>query len=198
MADGESQWITGPDARRDVHRLRAGAGAIMTGVGTMLGDDPSLTVRDIPGQSESQPLRIVLDSHLRTPASARAFGLPGTTMVFCIDDSKKSSIRSAGAEVIRTRAAGGRVDAAAVLENLAELGINDVLVEAGPALCGALFEAGLVDELVIYQAPHMMGSETRGMLETPAWQALDERLEFDIRDVRKIGSDLRITARPKT
>jgi diaminohydroxyphosphoribosylaminopyrimidine deaminase/5-amino-6-(5-phosphoribosylamino)uracil reductase len=119
-------------------------------------------------------------------------------MVFCVDDRNRSAIESGGAEVIRTREAGGRVDPAAVLGYLAELGVNDVLVEAGPALCGALLEVALVDELVIYQAPHMMGSETRGMVKTPAWRALDERLELDIEDVRKIGNDLRITARPKT
>jgi len=194
MMSGESQWITGSEARADVQRLRARSGAIMTGIGTVLADDPSLNVR-LETVSELQPLRVVLDSKLRMPADARMLGLPGKTLVCCTGKPDRAALERAGAEVSSFGAAGSRVDAAGVLGDLAQRGVNDVLVEAGPALAGQLLEQQLVDELVIYQAPHIMGSQTRRMFQTPSWQSLADSKRLEISDVRRVGADTRITAR---
>ena len=197
MSNGQSQWITGEAAREDVQRLRALSGAVMVGIGTVLADDPSLTVRreDIDNDG-MQPLRVVLDSGLRMPASARMLSLPGETAVFCVDDGDRHVLTQAGASVYSVARQDHAMDLAAVMDTLAGLEINDVLVEAGQTLAGGLLAAALVDELVIYQAPHIMGSDTRGMFATPTWQTIDERLNLDIVDVRKIGADTRIIARP--
>jgi len=196
MSSGESQWITGPDARADAQELRARSGAILTGIGTVLADDPSLNVRheslDIAGR---QPLRAVLDSGLRMPLSAGMLDLPGTTVVYCTDDSARQPLIDAGADVIKVDAEGDYVDAAAVLADLAKREINDVLIEAGPAVTGNLLSRGLVDELVIYQAPHIMGSETMTMFQTPGWNALSDRLTVEVADLRRVGRDIRITVR---
>ena len=194
MQSGASQWITGPESRRDVQRLRARSGAILTGIGTVLADDPSLTVRDVDTGGR-QPLRVVLDSRLRMPEEARMLAQPGSTLVVGAGTGDASRLEARGAEVRHFAATGGQVDACRVLEDLAARGINEVLVEAGPGLSGSLVDMGLVDELVIYQAPHIMGSETRGMFRTPGWRSLDDRRALDIIDVRRMGSDTRITAR---
>lgn len=196
MRSGESQWITGSAARRDVQRLRAASGAVMTGIGTVLADDPSLNVRDesidMPGE---QPLRVVLDSRLRMSPAARMLALPGETLVCCTPGQDGSRLERAGAEVQAFGAHGDGVNVFEVLAALAEREINDVLVEAGPRLAGHLVEKALVDELVIYFAPHIMGSETRGMFATPHWLALADRKAVEIADLRHVGNDLRITAR---
>jgi diaminohydroxyphosphoribosylaminopyrimidine deaminase/5-amino-6-(5-phosphoribosylamino)uracil reductase len=196
MSNGESRWITGEQARADVQKLRAASGAILTGVATVLADDPSFTVRDphieIGGM---QPLRVILDSKLRTPPTARLLQAPGESCIFCVVDKHRPALEAAGATVIATRSRNDRTDPEAVLQALAKRKINDVLVEAGPTLAGSLLRAGLLDELVIYQAPHIMGSETRGMFETPTWKDLRDRAPLTIVDVRQIGSDMRITAR---
>lgn len=194
MKDGQSQWITGAEARSDVQRFRAASGAIMTGVGSVLADDPSLTVRD-KDLTDLQPLRVILDSRLRMPLSACMLTLPGETAVFCVDDTRRKVVEAAGAAVHKCTASNGQVDLAEVLQELADRQVNDVLVEAGPLLAGALLTSGLVDELVIYQAPHIMGSQTRGMFLTPQWLKLEQRIELDIVDMRKFGRDTRIIAR---
>jgi len=196
MANGESQWVTGPDARADVQRLRARSGAILTGVGTVLTDDPSLTVRD-PGieMRGRQPLRAVVDSRLRMPAAAGMLSLPGRTRVYCCKSEGRDELLAAGAEIVEVAEEQGRVRLEAVLEDLARQEINEVLVEAGPTLAGQLLLTGLVDELVIYQAPHIMGSETKRMFATPAWTRLAGRAELELTDVRRVGVDMRITAR---
>jgi len=199
MESGESQWITGPEARNDVQQLRACSGAIMTGIGTVLTDDPSLNVRspaiDTGGR---QPLRVILDSKLRTPPTARMLTLPGETLVCCVPGRNGTALRGAGAEVFEISADGDLVDARDVLCELAERGVNDVLVEAGPRIAGHLLEKHCVDELVIYQSPHIMGSNTRGMFRTPTWTALADRRALDIVDVRRVGNDTRITAQVKS
>ena len=194
MATGESHWITGPEARRDVQRFRAASGAIMTGSGTVLADDPALTVRD-EGLGERQPLRVVLDSRLRTPATAKMLRSDGETLIFCTDDQRRGPLEAAGAVVQKLGAGSGGLDLGEVLRILGERGINDLLVEAGPLLSGALLEAGLVDELVIYQAPHIMGSQVRPMFATPGWIRLENRRSLRITDLRAVGRDIRITAR---
>lgn len=195
MRSGESQWITGPEARADVQRMRAESGAILTGIGTVLADDPSLTVRDDGIDTGGrQPLRAVVDSTLRLPLSAGMLCLPGTTLVYCIDDERRTEVEAAGADVVRVPAADGAPALDAVLSDLGSRDVNDLLVEAGPRLAGSLLDLGLVDELVIYQAPHIMGSNTVSMFETPRWQALAERRGLTITDVRRVGRDTRLTA----
>ncbi|NNF40137.1 MAG: bifunctional diaminohydroxyphosphoribosylaminopyrimidine deaminase/5-amino-6-(5-phosphoribosylamino)uracil reductase RibD [Woeseiaceae bacterium] len=195
MQSGESQWITGAAARHDVQRLRAGSGAILTGIGTVLADDPSMQVRAAEFlRTGLQPLRVVLDSNLRMPQTAAMLGLPGATLVCCCGRHDPAGLERAGAEVRFFPAREGRVDAAAVLSELAAREVNDVLVEAGPGLAGHLLEQDLVDELVIYQAPHIMGSETRRLFTTPAWTTLADSRRLTITDVRRIGDDTRITA----
>ncbi len=197
MNNGESQWITGPAARDDVQRLRARSGAVMTGIGTVLADDPSLNARSaaLPA-STTQPIRVVLDSCLRMPLSAAMLTLPGTTLLCHSGDQDPSGLVAVGAEVWRCGPHAAGVDARAVLEELARREVNDVLVEAGPTLAGHLLENQLADELVIYQSPHIMGSETRRMFDTPTLSSLSDRLRLDIVDVRRVGDDTRITARP--
>jgi diaminohydroxyphosphoribosylaminopyrimidine deaminase/5-amino-6-(5-phosphoribosylamino)uracil reductase len=197
MASGESQWITGTAARADVQRLRAAAGAVLTGVGTVLADDPSLNVRSTEyNPHDRQPLRVVLDSSLRSPPTMHMLSLAGDTLVFCRESANAGGLRAAGATVVQVAAHGEHVDLQAVLQELAKREINDVLVEAGPTLAGQLIMQQLIDELVIYQAPQILGSETRGMVTTPAWQRLADRLTLAIIDVTRIGDDLRITALP--
>ncbi len=197
MNSGESQWITGTEARQDVQRLRARSGAIMTGIGTVLADDPSLNVRQeglLP--PDLQPLRVVIDSKLRTPPTARLLALPGATLVCHAGGGEDPAyLEAAGADVREFAAGSEKVDIPEVLGELAGRGVNDVLVEAGPGLTGHLLEQELVDELVIYQAPHIMGSETRRMFNTPTWRTLADRRVLEISDVRRVGGDMRITAR---
>ena len=198
MADGQSQWITGAQARADVQQLRARAGAILTGIGTVLADDPSLTVREAQlNPHDRQPLRVVLDSDLRMPLAAKMLGLPGETLIFCSSDASAAGFANAGAEVLRTNGENGFLDLASVLQELAQRGINDLLVEAGPTIAGQLLALKLVDELVIYQAPHILGSETMGMFNTPSWQRLTDRQTLTIMEVVQVGNDTRITAIPE-
>jgi diaminohydroxyphosphoribosylaminopyrimidine deaminase/5-amino-6-(5-phosphoribosylamino)uracil reductase len=196
MASGQSEWISGPESRADVQRLRARSGAILSGIGTVLADDPSFTVRD-PGIDTCgrQPLRVVLDKDLRMPLSAEMLALPGGTLLYCTNDSNRDALIEAGADIVKVGAVDRLVNAAAVLDDLGRREINDVLVEAGPALAGNLISNDLVDELVIYQAPHIMGSETMGMFRTPTWTELSDRRSLDIIDTRQVGPDTRITAR---
>jgi diaminohydroxyphosphoribosylaminopyrimidine deaminase/5-amino-6-(5-phosphoribosylamino)uracil reductase len=196
MSSGESQWITGPEARHDVQRQRAKSGAVMTGIGTVLADDPSLNVRAPELDTQGlQPLRVVLDSRLRMPVTAGMLSLPGSTLVCCTGDHDAAGLEDAGAEVHYFGAHGSVVNVFEVLAALSEREVNDVLVEAGPQLTGYLLEKDLVDKLVIYQSPHIMGSNTRRMFNTPNWAALADRRELDITDIRRVGADTRITAK---
>ncbi len=196
MASGESQWITGAQARRDVHRLRARSSAILTGIGTVLADDPSLTARPEDTDVEiRQPLRVILDSGLRMPASTRLLGLPGETLVVSgADTTVPPGIEGDAVSVLRVPLVSGRPDLAAVLQHLGSLEINEVHVEAGATLSGALLQAGLVDELVIYMAPHLMGDAARGLFALPGLEQMADRVELVITDIRAIGEDWRITA----
>jgi diaminohydroxyphosphoribosylaminopyrimidine deaminase/5-amino-6-(5-phosphoribosylamino)uracil reductase len=207
MVSGESRWITSDQARRDVHRLRARSSAVITGIGTVLADDPSLNVRLgphefpalWPDEPPRQPLRVVVDSRLRMPNEARMLQLPGATLIATCEDSPRAIARanSAGAEVqVFPADAGGRVDLRVLLCYLAEREINEALVEAGPTLAGAAMQAGLVDELVLYQAAHLMGDAARGLFHLPGLARMDQRIALQIIDIRQIGPDLRIRLRP--
>ncbi len=203
MANGESQWITSAAAREDVQRLRARSTAIMTGIGTVLADDPSLTVRS-PGLLDEgrQPLRVVCDSRLRTPPTARLLSCPGRTLIAHTavhsDAGIEATLRGENVELLALpEEGGGRLPLALLLRRLAERGVNDLLVEAGPTLAGALLMAGVIDEFRFYLAPRLLGSDARGLLQLPGLSALAETPELEIIDCRAVGPDWRIIARPK-
>lgn len=195
MASGESRWITGEAARRDVHRLRARASAILSGIDTVLADNPSLNVR-LDEETVLQPLRVVLDSRLRLPPAARLLGLPGKTLVLTgsADADRTTALVEAGAEVVRLPLDGERLDLIQVMQFLAEREINELHIESGPVLSGALLQSALVDELVLYVAPHLLGDAARGLFTLPGVETMEQRIELNITDIRAVGNDWRVTA----
>ncbi|TXT24319.1 MAG: diaminohydroxyphosphoribosylaminopyrimidine deaminase [Gallionellaceae bacterium] len=203
LANGASQWITGTAARQDVQRWRARSCAVLAGIGTVLADNPQLNVRGI--ETSRQPLRVVVDSYLRLPPDARLLqilrdgGNAGKALVYtgAQDGVKIAALENAGAQVAVLGDAGGRVDLRAMLRDLAARGCNEVLVEAGSGLNGSLLRAGLVDELVLYFAPQMLGDMARGMAGLGELTALDQSVALAWQDVRQVGQDLRIVARVK-
>jgi diaminohydroxyphosphoribosylaminopyrimidine deaminase/5-amino-6-(5-phosphoribosylamino)uracil reductase len=196
LANGESQWITGEAARRDVHVWRARSCAVMTGIDTVLEDDAQLTVRKI--ETSRQPLRVVLDSRLRIASTAKIFDGGQVLIITAVADQEKiSTLEQVGAKVIVLPDEGVRVNLPATLRHLAAIGCNEVLVEAGRTLNGALLKAGLVDELVLYFAPQLLGDMARGMAQLGELTSLSDRVELAWQDVRQVGSDLRIVAKVK-
>ena len=197
LKNGTSQWITGPDARRDAHHWRARSCAVMTGIGTLRDDDPRLTVRDV--DSARQPLRVVVDSHLRIAPQANILD-GGAVLVATAthDPIKAKALAAKGAAVVELPNPEGKVDLLRLVEHLGELGMNEVLVEAGMNLDSALLRAGVVDELLIYMAPHMLGHTARGMLDLGELEHMKQRLNLLVRDTRSFGDDVRILARIKT
>jgi len=195
LSNGVSQWITGPDARRDAHRLRARSCALLTGIGTVLADDPSLNVREV--ETTRQPLRVVVDSALRMSPTAKMLGL-GPTLVATVsgDPARADELRAAGAEVLVLPAVEGRVDLVRLLDELGRRCINEVMVEAGATLNGALVKQELVDEYTFYFAPLLLGHRARGMFDLPELSSMGERRELRIADVTMVGKDLRIRALP--
>lgn len=195
LANGTSQWITGEAARRDVQHWRARSCAVLTGIGTVLADDPQLNVRGEDATVVRQPLRVVLDGELRmAPAAKMMQGAGGLIYTVSTDTNKQSALQARGAEVVVLPGSGARVDLSAVLCDLAQRGINEVLVEAGCTLNGALLKAGLVDELVLYLAPQLLGDMARGIANLGELTQLDQRVELAWQDVRNVGNDLRIIA----
>lgn len=196
LENGVSQWITGAAARRDVQRWRARSCAILTGVGTVLADDPQLTVRDV--DTGRQPLRVVVDSRLRTPPSARIAQGGSTLLVAAMEDAAKAdTLRAAGAEVLALPGVDGRVDLPALFEELARREINEILVEAGTGLNGPLLQAGLIDELLLYYAPTLLGDAAHGMFALQPLREMSQRVELDILELDRIGQDIRLRARPR-
>ncbi|MCC5872539.1 MAG: bifunctional diaminohydroxyphosphoribosylaminopyrimidine deaminase/5-amino-6-(5-phosphoribosylamino)uracil reductase RibD [Gammaproteobacteria bacterium] len=208
MASGESQWITGVDARRDVQRLRARSCAVVTGSGTVLADDPRLTVRtdELPELSafdaeflaSHPPLRVILDRGLRTPDSARLLSVPGVLICSSATAaaSRQQALAAAGAECLALPGAGDGLDLSSLLALLAERDCNEVLFECGPRLAASVLTAGLVDELWLYQAPLLLGAQARPMADL-AFDRLIEGLRFECRDVTRIGDDLRLILTPE-
>ena len=260
-ATGESRWITGEAARADVHRLRARADAVLTGIGTLLSDDPRLDARveDVRAEDARMedartedtgclappmqpPMRVIVDSRLRTPPAARALSAPGTVLIATIggagatgdigtlgggrttgDDGAEGSVGGgsitrepgdilaatagavarmralveAGVEIVPLPDVGGRVSLPALMAALAGRGVNEVHTECGPTLAGALLESGLVDEIVVYLAPALLGDAARGMFTLPGVVAMRDRLRLEITGVARLGADLRIDAVPK-
>lgn len=199
LANGQSQWITSAAARADVQRMRALSCAVMTGIGTALADDPALTVRD-PGFDIGgmPPARVVLDAALRLAPTARLFEDPAPVIVFTAsaDAARRAGLRAAGARLEDVPAVAGGLDPGAVLRRLGELSINDVLVECGPGLAGGLLDAGLVDELVCFVAPTLLGADARSAFAIAGPASLGACPRLEITDVGRIGPDLRLVARP--
>jgi diaminohydroxyphosphoribosylaminopyrimidine deaminase/5-amino-6-(5-phosphoribosylamino)uracil reductase len=227
LANGVSQWITGEAARQDVQHWRARSCAVLTGINTVLADDARLNVRSV--DTERQPLRVVLDSGLQMPPSARVLqplpsppggitsdladvvgqpsrmasssirgaGGEGRVLIYTAarDAEKSAALERAGATVVELPDGEGRVDLPAMLRDLAQRGCNEVLVEAGRILNGALLRAGLVDELLLYVAPQLLGDAARGMAQLGELTGLDQRVELEWKDVRHVGTDLRILAK---
>ena len=194
LDNGSSQWITGPAARRDGHAWRARACAVLTGAGTVRDDNPQLTVREV--ETPRQPLRIVVDSRLETPISARV--LEGGALIAAAvnDNAKIRALQSRGVEVLVLPNPSGKVELGALMEELGRREVNEIHVEAGYRLNGSLLREALVDELLIYLAPSVIGDRARGMFELPALESLTARRALQVRDVRMVESDIRVIARP--
>jgi len=208
MASGESQWITGEAARQDVQHLRARSDAIVTGIGTVVADDPSMNVRigseALRGMESDayrlQPLRVVLDPALQISPAARLLRLPGRALVVgreAAPPGRREALRRAGVKVEQLPGEAGKIDLDALLQYLAGRQINEVLIEAGPTLAGATLQANVVDELIIYAAPHIMGDDARGLFRLPGLERMRDRIDLRIQDLRMVGSDIRISARPE-
>jgi diaminohydroxyphosphoribosylaminopyrimidine deaminase/5-amino-6-(5-phosphoribosylamino)uracil reductase len=197
LSNGQSQWITGEAARADVQYLRAASSAVMTGVDTVIADDPALNVRDetidLAGR---EPVRVVLDTHLRMPTSGRLFEARGKILIFTVSASasRAEALVAAGGEVISVPAgADGRVDIAAVMLELGRRECNDVLIEAGPTLASRILELGLCDELIVYFAPKILGADAKAMFLLDPLRRLEDALQFRIQRAEALGTDLKIT-----
>jgi len=196
MASGESKWITSAESRADVQRLRAESSAILTGINTVLADDPALNAR--VDFEVVQPVRVVLDSRLQMPSDAQMAKLPGRSLILtCSDDSsKQQSLQHAGFEVYRLPDNNGRLDLPEVMRFLAGQQINEVLVEAGAVLNGALLAENLLDEIVVYMAPSIMGDRGRGLFHLPGVTTMADKKMLKLLDVRQVGGDVRLTLKP--
>ena len=188
LPDGRSQWITGAEARRDAHRWRARACALLTGIGTVRADDPQLTVREV--QTPRQPLRVIVDSRLETPHGARI--LQGEKVV--VFAATPGTLPNAEVAVLANQ--NSKVDLPRMLEELARRGVNELHVEAGFRLNGSLVREGCVDEYLVYLNPSFLGSDAEGMLELAAPRDLEERRKLRVLSVDRVGEDLRVLARP--
>lgn len=202
LANGVSKWITGEPARADVQHLRAAASAVLTGIETVIADDPQLNVRDpsieLLGR---QPLRVVLDTRLRMAPAARMLSVPGHTLVFTAADGigRAGALRQAGAEVLGAALdTEGHVDLQNVLAELGRRECNDVLVEAGPTLAGRFLQLGLADELIVYIAPIVLGPEARAMALLPPLYRIEDVLRYTLSGMQRIGADVKLTLRPST
>ncbi|MDX1803662.1 MAG: bifunctional diaminohydroxyphosphoribosylaminopyrimidine deaminase/5-amino-6-(5-phosphoribosylamino)uracil reductase RibD [Alcanivorax sp.] len=205
MASGESQWITGPAAREDVQHLRARSSAVITGVGTVLADRPSYTVRPeqwtrraYPGDWVRQPLRVILDRTLRTPPDVPVVSAPGHCLVVAGEHhaGRQNALESAGAEVMQLPASGSGIDLKQLLVELNRRECNEVLVECGATLAGAFVREGLFDELLVYMAPVLLGSSARPLLGLPQLTSMTHKVSLKWQDVRQVGEDLRLTLVP--
>lgn len=204
LANGDSKWITGEAARADVQHWRARSSAILSGSGTVLADNPRLTVRQAsnslsPGAAGGEgfkPLRVILDRHLRTPAGSHVLDGAAPTLLLHAANATPAATRSNHVEYVSVPEQGDALDLHAVLALLAGRDCNEIHVEAGPTLCGALFAAGLVDELLLYIAPVLLGSEAAPLMNLPALTDMASRWSLQLLDQRMLGSDIRLRLRP--
>lgn len=219
LANGMSQWITGPAAREDVHHWRARSSAIMTGIGTVLADDPRLDVR-LPalaaGRARLQPLRVVLDTGLKMPPTAQMLATGGSVLIMTTAhhrenesefSTRRAQLVARGAEIeevaastatVDTAPAGARLSLTDVLDRLGRREINELWVESGSRLAGALLQQGLVDELIVYVAPKLLGPQARPLIEMGELRHLQEAPDFNVVESRQIGHDVRLRLRPVT
>jgi len=196
LASGESRWISSVESRQDVQRLRARSSAIMTGVNTVIADDPSLNVRKINMRGR-QPLRVILDKKLRTPGTAKLLSVEGETLIFsCTDDhSKKSELENSGATVINIKTQDAEKFLNSVLTYLAqERKVNEIMLETGSTLAGSMLNAGLIDEIILYVSPVLLGSDAKALFKFPEIKEMTDRVQLQFKDIRMIGEDCRITA----
>ncbi|NNJ91236.1 MAG: bifunctional diaminohydroxyphosphoribosylaminopyrimidine deaminase/5-amino-6-(5-phosphoribosylamino)uracil reductase RibD [Gammaproteobacteria bacterium] len=201
MVSGESVWISSEHSRRDVQLLRAESSAIVTGVGTVLADNPSLNVRlnhqDLSlddGLEVLQPLRVILDAKLQTPVDAKMLSLTGEILIFCSHQASADAGRYSqeNISVMAVDSDNEQLSLGQVLQVLAEKQVNEVLLETGATLAGSAIQAGLIDELIIYQAPHLMGHEARGLVNLQGLEKMSDRVELNLMDERSIGNDRRL------
>jgi diaminohydroxyphosphoribosylaminopyrimidine deaminase / 5-amino-6-(5-phosphoribosylamino)uracil reductase len=204
LASGASRWITGEAARQDVQHWRARSSAVLTGVGTVLADDPRLDVRlagEAGAHARRQPLRIVLDTQLRTPPAARLFEARGEVLILTAlsapDDPRAAALAARGARIESLPASGGRLSLPAVIARLGELELNEVLVEAGATLAGALLGAALADELLLYVAPRLLGPQARALVSLPTLRQIEDAPAFALVGAQQFGEDLRLRLRPR-
>ncbi|MBI5108744.1 MAG: bifunctional diaminohydroxyphosphoribosylaminopyrimidine deaminase/5-amino-6-(5-phosphoribosylamino)uracil reductase RibD [Rhodocyclales bacterium] len=194
LNNGASQWITGPAARRDGHAWRARSCAVLTGIGTVKDDNPRLTVREVA--TTRQPLRVVIDSRLETPPDAAILDGGNVLIAAAQEDAGRAeALRARGAEIVVLPNANGKVQLADLLQELGRRGINEVLAEAGTRLNGSLLREGCVDELLIYQAPLLIGDAARGMFGLAELADLAGAVRLTILERRAVGADFRIRAR---
>jgi diaminohydroxyphosphoribosylaminopyrimidine deaminase/5-amino-6-(5-phosphoribosylamino)uracil reductase len=195
LANGSSQWISGPQARADVQNWRARSDVILTGIGTVLADDPSLNVRK--SKDARQPTRVIVDSQWRMPVKARLLGLPGKVLIAGLNEKPvPDALTETPAECLLLPAFEGRVDMKAMLNELGGRGYNEVQVEAGATLCGSLIQQGLIDELLVYQAPIILGGGAISPFAAPRLDNMDDRVHLEWIDSRRIGKDLRVRLKP--
>ncbi|MFK5984626.1 MAG: bifunctional diaminohydroxyphosphoribosylaminopyrimidine deaminase/5-amino-6-(5-phosphoribosylamino)uracil reductase RibD [Pseudomonadota bacterium] len=196
LVSGESQWITSPPARSDVQGLRAESAAILTGIGTVLADDPSMTVRESKYNLIKQPARIILDSQLKIPPTAKILKQPDRVYIFTsqnqLDCAKAKLLQQQGVSLYAVPLQSQGLDLAQILTKLAELQFNEILLESGKKLAGSMISAGLVDELVIYLAPKLMGSGGRAMFDLDGINTMADVKDLNIKDIRQVGKDLRL------
>lgn len=200
LSNGASQWITGEAARNDVQHWRARSSAVMTGVGTVLADDPLLNVRLSPEKPENeplQPLRVVLDTRLRTPRDSRMLTTGGQVLILTEDPTRGAEFAAMGVAVEAIPASGRRLDLPAVIDRMGELEVNELLVEAGPTLSGELLRQGLVDEMLLYVAPKLLGPHGLPLVDLPEMTDLEEALGFTVVGVQRLEGDLRLRLRPR-
>ena len=201
LENGKSRWITGRAARLDGHRWRARSSCILTGSGTVRIDNPMLNVRLEREADQSslvfrQPLRAIIDSRQTTDQTARIFSTAGKILIFSAADSGKYAHLSDVSVHVSDRGANGKLDLAGIMQYLAENEVNEVHVEAGAGLCGALLQANLLDELIIYQAATVLGSSAKGLFELPRFTDMSEQIPFVFHDVCRLGDDIRLILRP--
>jgi len=205
LATGASRWISGEVAREDVQQWRARSSAILTGIGTVLADDPRLDVRvpaEAAGQGVRQPLRVLLDRHLRTPPGARLLSGGGEVLVLTAQSSLKDvqsgmRLTAKGARIETVPEENERLSLGAVLDRLGELEVNELQVEAGPTVAGELVRQSLVDELLLYVAPKLLGDKARPLVKLPEPLQMSEALGFELIETHQLADDLRLRLRPR-